>query len=108
VAEFFISYTSSDREWAFWIGQELEKLGHKPRIHEWEISAGGSIPAWMEQCHHSADHVLCVISKLYLGKPYSSWGAGSRAMGGCGWATEFRSACEDRGLRIKNVGYYPG
>ena len=38
-----------DRNWAFWIGQELEKLGHVPHIHEWEISAGGDIPKWMEE-----------------------------------------------------------
>jgi hypothetical protein len=31
VADIFVSYTSSDRDWAFWIGQELEKLGHAPR-----------------------------------------------------------------------------
>ncbi len=30
VADIFVSYTSSDRDWAFWIGQELEKLGHLP------------------------------------------------------------------------------
>ena len=28
MADIFVSYTSSDRDWAFWIGQELEKLGH--------------------------------------------------------------------------------
>jgi hypothetical protein len=37
VAEIFLSYTQSDREWAFWIGYELEALGHQPRIHGWEI-----------------------------------------------------------------------
>jgi tetratricopeptide (TPR) repeat protein len=73
VADIFISYTSSDRDWAFWIGQELEKLGHTPRIHEWEIAGGGDIAAWMEERHHNADHILCVISRAYLTKPYSSW-----------------------------------
>jgi hypothetical protein len=28
VADIFVSYTSDDRNWAFWIGQELLKLGH--------------------------------------------------------------------------------
>ena len=42
MADIFVSYTSSDRLKAFWIGQELIKLGHKPRIHEWEIPAGGA------------------------------------------------------------------
>jgi tetratricopeptide (TPR) repeat protein len=73
VADIFVSYTSSDRDWAFWIGQELEKLGHVARIHEWEIAAGGDISRWMEERHDSADHILCVISEAYLKAPYSSW-----------------------------------
>jgi tetratricopeptide (TPR) repeat protein len=73
VADIFVSYTSSDRDWAFWIGQELLKLGHTPRIHEWEISAGGDISRWMEERHNSADYILCIVSEAYLKAPYSSW-----------------------------------
>jgi tetratricopeptide (TPR) repeat protein len=73
VADIFVSYTSSDRLKAFWIGQELKKLGHTPRIHEWEIPAGGNIPNWMEKRHHDADHVLLVMSRAYLTAPYSKW-----------------------------------
>ena len=73
MADIFVSYTSSDREWAFWIGHELEALGHRVHIHEWEISGGGDIMAWMEDRHKSADHVLSVVSKAYLeDKPYSN------------------------------------
>jgi hypothetical protein len=73
VADIFISYTSSNRDWAFWIGQELEKLGHAAHIHEWEIGAGGNIPAWMQERQDKADHTLCVVSEAYLSRPYSSW-----------------------------------
>lgn len=73
MADIFISYTSSDREWAFWIGQELQALGHTPRIHEWEIGPGGDIAAWMEERHDRADHILCIISENYLSEPYSTW-----------------------------------
>jgi len=73
VADIFISYTSSDRDWAFWIGHELEAQRHKARIHEWEVAGGGDIPAWMEERHHGADHVLCVVSEKYLKAAYSSW-----------------------------------
>ena len=73
MADIFVSYTSSDREWAFWIGHELDALGHVPHIHDWEIPAGGDIVAWMEERHQAADHILCVISAAYLSKPYSSW-----------------------------------
>jgi tetratricopeptide (TPR) repeat protein len=73
MAEIFVSYTSGDREWAAWIGQELEKLGHVPRIHEWEIPGGGDIPGWMEERLDAADHCLLVVSKAYLKADYSRW-----------------------------------
>jgi TIR domain len=34
MADIFISYTSSDREWARWIAKELKGLGQTPHIHE--------------------------------------------------------------------------
>jgi tetratricopeptide (TPR) repeat protein len=74
MADIFVSYTSSDKEWAFWIGHELEELGHKAHIHEWEISGGANIVAWMEEQTDAADHVLCVE---YLEAPYSSWERGT-------------------------------
>jgi hypothetical protein len=73
LASIFISYTSRDRDWAFWIGQELYALGHTPHIDAWEISGGGDIAAWMEQAHSEADHILCVVSKAHLKMPYASW-----------------------------------
>jgi tetratricopeptide (TPR) repeat protein len=72
VSDIFVSYTSSDRDWAFWIAKELEALGHTPHVHEWEIEAGHSIYAWMEQHYDVADHVLCVVSDEYLKAPYST------------------------------------
>jgi len=73
VADIFVGYTSRDRDWAFWIGRQLEKLGHTPHIHEWEIQAGGDIPAWMGERLQKADRVLCVVSTVYLTKDYSGW-----------------------------------
>jgi Tfp pilus assembly protein PilF len=72
VADIFVSYTSSDRDWAFWIAKELMALGHAPHVHEWEIKGGDDIYAWMEQRHDAADHVLCVVSDEYLKAPYST------------------------------------
>jgi tetratricopeptide (TPR) repeat protein len=73
LADLFVSYTSSNREWAHWIALELKRLGHVPHVHEWEIDAGGDIAAWMEQRLQEADRVLCVISADYLTKGYSGW-----------------------------------
>src|SRR5580658_10780018 len=72
MADIFISYTASDRDWAFWIAKELEALGHAPHVHEWEIKGGDDIYAWMEARHDAADHVLCVVSDDYLKAPYST------------------------------------
>jgi tetratricopeptide (TPR) repeat protein len=72
MAGIFMSYTSSDREWAMWIATELKALGHVPFVHEWEIESGGDIYAWMEARHDAADHVLCVVSDDYLRAPYST------------------------------------
>ena len=72
MAHIFVSYTSSDRDWAFWIAKELEALGHTPHLHDWEIMGGDDIYAWMEQRHDSADHVLCVVSDDYQRAPYST------------------------------------
>jgi hypothetical protein len=72
VADIFISYTSSDRDWALWIAEELKLLGHVPRVHEWEIAGSADIYAWMEVRHDAADHVLCVVSDEYLKAPYST------------------------------------
>jgi hypothetical protein len=72
MADIFVSYTSSDKNWAFWIAKALEALGHTPHIHEWEIKGGDDIYAWMEQRHEAADRVLCVVSDAYLRAPYST------------------------------------
>jgi tetratricopeptide (TPR) repeat protein len=88
VADIFISYTSSDREWAFWIAKELNALGHTSHVHDWEIEGSGDIYGWMEEHHDAADHVLCVISDDYLRAPYSTlerhaalWQAAKKRLG---------------------------
>ncbi len=72
MADIFVSYTSSDRDWANWIALELEKLGHVAHVHEWEIKGGHDIYGWMEKRHNEADRVLCVVSDAYLKAPYST------------------------------------
>jgi hypothetical protein len=72
MADIFVSYTSSDREWAEWIGHELIALGHKPHLHDWEVPAGGDFMKWMEERYTDANHILCVVSTTYLHRPYAS------------------------------------
>ena len=103
MAEIFVSYTSSDRDWANWVGLELERLGHVARVHEWEISAGGNIPAWMEERHQKADHVLFVISKLLSDEGLFELGASGRRVGGSEQEAGFRLAGFHRGVPDANA-----
>ena len=91
MADIFISYTSTDREWANWIGLELEVLGHTPHIDAWEISSGGNIIEWIDKQLDEADHVLCVVSDVYLKKLYRPMGSGCHK-------AEFRLTCIHRAL----------
>ncbi len=73
MAKIFVSYTSKDKDWAFWLAQELEKLGHVPHVHEWEIPAGGNIAQWMRERVDDSEHMACLVSCEYLTKVYSGW-----------------------------------
>jgi len=73
MADYFVSYTSSDKVHAQWIAQELCALGHTAHVHEWEVVGGEDIADWMLKRFDTSDHVLCVISEAYLKAPYSSW-----------------------------------
>jgi energy-coupling factor transporter ATP-binding protein EcfA2 len=67
----FISYTSSDKEWAQWIGWELQQAGHEPFIYDSEIGAGDNIAGWMEQRFKQADRLIGVFSDLYCKSAFS-------------------------------------
>src|SRR3954451_10564752 len=61
----FVSYTSADRDWAHWIAWTLKEAGYEPFVHEWEVGAGESIPAWMERRLGEADRLIGVFSEKY-------------------------------------------
>jgi predicted acylesterase/phospholipase RssA len=67
----FISYTSSDKHWADWIGWNLRDAGHEPFVHEWEIGPGENIARWMEERVQQADRFLAVFSDAYIEAAYS-------------------------------------
>jgi hypothetical protein len=52
VADIFVSYTSDDRDWAFWIGQELLKLGHAARDAVFLIRR-----QWPASRRQASDHI---------------------------------------------------
>jgi hypothetical protein len=66
------SYTSRDKEWAYWIDAQLKALGQDTFL-DWEIDTLGPRRqessreiAWIKQHQDVADYLLCVVSHSYL------------------------------------------
>jgi TIR domain len=43
--DFFISYTTADRNWAEWIAWQLENVGYKCHIQAWDFIPGSNFDA---------------------------------------------------------------
>ena len=63
---FFISYTSSDRQWAEWIAMQLEEAGYTLFIQAWDFRPGSNVVAEMERAAKYAERTLLVLSPAYL------------------------------------------
>jgi hypothetical protein len=72
MADIFVSYTSSDKDWAEWIGHALIGLGHAAHLHDWEIEGGASFMQWMIERHDKADIFLGVVSDAWIRAAYSA------------------------------------
>lgn len=70
--DFFISYSSPDREHARWIAWTLEETGYSTVYDEWDFGAGrdfvGAIHRALIECHR----MIAVLSRGYLLRPYPS------------------------------------
>ncbi|GGO99528.1 FxSxx-COOH system tetratricopeptide repeat protein [Wenjunlia tyrosinilytica] len=62
----FVSYTALDLEWASWVAQSLESLGHKVRIQEWDSRPGGNFVAWINTQLSHARTVVAIYSEEYF------------------------------------------
>jgi hypothetical protein len=66
VADFFVSYTSSDRAWAEWIAWQLEDAGYTVLVQAWDMVPGSNWLQMMNQATIVADRTVAVLSKAYL------------------------------------------
>jgi hypothetical protein len=93
----FVSYTSSDRDWAFWIGHELEDLGHRPHIYEWELSAAPILWLRWRRRRRRRPSALRRLGKIPEGTLFEL-GAQLGAMGRSDRPAEFSAACLHRAV----------
>ncbi len=69
--DFFISYTSSDREWAEWIAWQLEQAGYSTVLQAWDFRPGSNFVLAMDEATKVAKRTIAVLSPGYLNALYT-------------------------------------
>jgi len=75
--DFFISYTSADRQWAEWIAWHLEKAGYTTVIQVWDFHPGSNFVLEMQRALENSRRAIAVLSSRYLQSAYcqAEWAA---------------------------------
>jgi len=75
--DFFISYTSPDRQWAEWIGFVLEEEGFSVVLQAWDFRPGSNFVLEMQKAAGSSQRTIMVLSPDYMTSQFtgSEWAA---------------------------------
>jgi len=75
--DFFISYNQADRQWAEWIGWQLEEEGYSIIIEAWDFRPGSNFVIEMQKAAVEAERTIVVLSPNYLNAVYTQpeWAA---------------------------------
>jgi TIR domain/NB-ARC domain len=65
-ADFFISYTQSDRTWAEWVAWQLEVNGYRIIVQAWDFTPGSDWVHKMQLATSSAKRTIAILSPDYL------------------------------------------
>jgi TIR domain len=65
MSRYFIIHAAADREWAKWIGGQLEALGNSSHIYERPREDKTSY-SWISRRLEAQDKIICVLSSAYL------------------------------------------
>ena len=65
-ADFFVSYTSTDRAWAEWVAWQLEDEGYQVVVQAWDFTPGLDWAHEMQHATSTAERVVAVLSAAYL------------------------------------------
>uniref|UniRef100_UPI002AD44B1A TIR domain-containing protein n=1 Tax=Frankia sp. Cr1 TaxID=3073931 RepID=UPI002AD44B1A len=64
--DFFLSYTTADRQWAEWIAWQLEDAGYTVGLQQWDFTAGENFISRLHTALTNADKVIAVVSPAYI------------------------------------------
>src|SRR3954453_24244842 len=75
--DFFISYNSSDRDWAEWISWQLEEAGHSAVVEAWDFRQGGNFVLDMQRAIEEAQRTIIVLPPNFLASKFTApeWAA---------------------------------
>jgi len=65
-ADFFVSYTRTDRAWAEWIAWQLEADGYQVVFQAWDFIPGYDWAHGMQRATATAERLVVVLSSAYL------------------------------------------
>jgi hypothetical protein len=76
-SNFFISYSSSDEDWATWIAWVLEEAGYSTILQAWDFRPGSNFVLEMNEAARAADRTIVVLTPRFLESSYtpSEWAA---------------------------------
>jgi hypothetical protein len=69
--DFFISYTSADKQWAEWIAWQLEGAQYSTILQAWDFQPGVNFVLEMDKASRVARCTLVVLSPDYLSAQYT-------------------------------------
>lgn len=77
MADFFISYTSSDAAWAEWVAWHLEQNGYEVIVQQWDFKPGKNFVVSIQEAFAKARTTLAILSEQYLERMYTiaEWSA---------------------------------
>jgi hypothetical protein len=64
--DFFISYTSTDKQWAEWIAWQLDVAGYSTVLQAWDFRPGSNFVLDMDKASIEAARTIAVLSPDYL------------------------------------------
>ena len=64
--DFFVSYVSSNQDWAEWLGTQLEQAGYTVFVEAWDVRPGDNRVLALNQGLQRAERVLVVLSPAYF------------------------------------------
>lgn len=69
--DFFVSYSSSDKDWAEWIAYQLEANGFTTIIQAWDWGPGSNFIWEMQKAARDCERTIIVLSPAFLSAIYT-------------------------------------